>query len=189
MRNILHTNGGRSDVLAFVSENLRRLRQRAGLSQAALADASGLSRRMIVQLEGGDTNISLSSLDRLADALGASFIEIVSDPAVQRLRIDAVAWRGSNPQSHAMLLGSVPAAREAQLWSWSLGPGERYQAEPDPQGWHEMVFVTEGRLLVDLSEGAVAIAAGDYAIYSSAQNYAYVNLHEGVTRFVRNVVC
>ena len=168
MRNILHSAGERSDVLAFVSENLRRLRQRAGLSQAALAEAAGLSRRMVVQLEGGDTNISLSSLDRLADALGASFIEIVSDPAAQRLRMDAT--------------------REAQLWSWSLGPGERYQAEPDPEGWHEMIVVVEGRLLVDLSEGPMTIEAGDYAIYGSAQDYAYVNLHEGVTRFIRNVI-
>lgn len=188
MRNILHSAGERSDVLAFVSENLRRLRQRAGLSQAALAEAAGLSRRMVVQLEGGDTNISLSSLDRLADALGASFIEIVSDPAAQRLRMDAMAWRGTRPESHAMLLGSVPATREAQLWSWSLGPGERYQAEPDPEGWHEMIVVVEGRLLVDLSEGPMTIEAGDYAIYGSAQDYAYVNLHEGVTRFIRNVI-
>lgn len=188
MRNILHSAGPRSDVLAFVSENLKRLRQGAGLSQAALAEASGLSRRMIVQLEGGDTNISLSSLDRLADALGATFIDIVSDPAVQRLRIDAMAWRGSRPESQAMLLGSVPARQEAQLWSWSLGPGERYQAEPDPKGWHEMIVVVEGRLLVDLAEGPMDIRAGDYAIYGSAQTYAYVNLHEGVTRFIRNVI-
>ncbi len=188
MRNILHSAGERSDVLAFVSENLRRLRQRAGLSQAALAEAAGLSRRMVVQLEGGDTNISLSSLDRLADALGASFIEIVSDPAAQRLRMDAMAWRGTRPESQAMLLGSVPATREAQLWSWSLGPGERYQAQPDPEGWHEMIVVVEGRLLVDLSEGPMTIEAGDYVIYGSAQDYAYVNLHEGVTRFIRNVI-
>jgi quercetin dioxygenase-like cupin family protein len=82
----------------------------------------------------------------------------------------------------------VPATREAQLWSWSLGPGERYQAEPDPEGWHEMIVVIEGRLLVDLSEGPMTIEAGDYAIYGSAQDYAYVNLHEGVTRFIRNVI-
>jgi transcriptional regulator with XRE-family HTH domain len=189
MRNILHSGGSESEVLAFVSENLRRLRQRAGLSQAALAEASGLSRRMVVQLEGGDTNISLVSLDRLAQALGASFIELVSDPAAQGRRADTLAWRGRHPDSRALLLGSVPATRQAELWSWSLGPGERYAAEPDPAGWHEMVVVVQGRLLVDLSEGPMTIAAGDYAIYGSAQDYAYVNLDPGVTRFIRNVVC
>lgn len=158
------------------------------MSQAALADASGISRRMIVKLEGGDTNISLSSLDRLAEALGASFVEIVSDPAAQSKSLDTVVWRGAKPASQAILLGSVPARSEAQLWSWSLGAGERYAAEPDPSGWHEMVVVTEGRLRIDLEEGPVTLEAGEYAIYSSAQTYAYVNLHDGVTRFIRNSV-
>ena len=188
MSNKLHSAGPRSDVLAFVGENLRRLRHRSGLSQAALAQASGISRRMIVDLEGGDTNISLSSLDRLAEALGATFVEIVSDPNAHSRRIDAVAWRGQAAESQGVLLGSVPARREAQLWSWSLAEGERYDAEPDPEGWHEMVVVVEGCLRIELQEGPVTVRAGDYVIYSSAQPYAYSNAFAGVTRFIRNVV-
>ncbi|MER7581819.1 XRE family transcriptional regulator [Kitasatospora sp. NPDC097691] len=185
---MLHTDQGRSDVLAFVGENLRRLRRQAGLSQAALAQAAGISRRMIINLEGGDTNISLSSLDRLAEALGATFVEIVSDPAAQSRRIEAVTWRGGRADSEAVLLGSVPARSEAQLWRWSLGPGDRYSAEPDPEGWHEMIAVTEGRVLIDLAEGPVVIEAGGYAIYNSAQTYAYVNVGDGVARFIRTTV-
>jgi transcriptional regulator with XRE-family HTH domain len=188
MSTIVRSDKSRSDVLAFVGENLRRLRGRAGLSQVALAEVSGISRRMIVKLEGGDTNISLSSLDKLAAALGATFVEIVSDPAAQTRRIEAVAWRGAQPGSEAVLLGSVPARREAQLWTWSLGPGDRYTAEPDPEGWYEMVAVTQGRLRLELAEGPVTVEAGGFAIYSSAQDYAYVNAFEGLTRFVRNVV-
>lgn len=188
MSNKLRSPDERSDVLAFVSENLRRLRHQAGMSQTALAQASGISRRMIVNLEGGDTNISLSSLDRLGEALGASFVELVSDPNAQSKCIDAVAWRGKARESQAVLLGSVPARSEAQLWSWSLGEGERYQAEADPLGWHEMVVVVEGCLLIELQEGPVTVKAGDYVIYSSAQPYAYSNVFAGITRFIRNVV-
>ena len=88
------------------------------------------------------------------------------------------------------MLGSAPARSEAQSWSWALGPGERYDAEPDPAGWHEMVVVTEGRLHIerDRDQGPVTLARGDHAVYSTAQAYAYVNAHDGVTRFLRNVV-
>ena len=175
-------------MLAFVAQNLRRLRHRAGLSQAALAQASGISRRMIVNLEGGETNVSLSSLDHLAEALDASFVELVSDPDAHGRRIDAVTWRGSRPESEAVLIGSVPARTDTQLWSWSLGPGDRYVAEPDPEGWHEMISVTEGRLRIELAEGPIVVDSGGFAIYSSAQTYSYVNAHDGVTRFIRNVV-
>lgn len=184
----MHNQSPRSDVLAHVGHNLRRFRQQAGMSQEALAAASGISRRMIVSLESGETNISLASLDRLAEALGVGFVQMVSDPAADAKRIEALMWRGRRPESRAELLGSVPARHEAQLWRWSLGVGEHYQAEPDPDGWHEMVAVTEGRLRLELADGPVIVEAGDFAIYSSAQAYAYANAGDGVVRFIRNVV-
>ncbi|WP_232834167.1 helix-turn-helix domain-containing protein [Sphingomonas sp. FARSPH] len=153
-----------------------------------MATTSGISRRMITNLEGGDTNISLSSLDRLAEALGVDFIAIVSDPNASSRRIEQVAWRGRDVTSEAVLLGSVPASREAQLWRWSLAPGERYTAEPDPAGWHEMIVVTEGCLHIELAKGGLMVEAGDFAIYSSAQAYAYVNTGDAPVSFIRNVV-
>jgi transcriptional regulator with XRE-family HTH domain len=186
MSSIMRSQPPRGNVLAHAAGNLRRLRQRAGLSQAALAEASGISRRMIVGVETGETNVSLSSLDRLAEALGASFVELVADPAATPERIEAVAWRGDQADSQAVLLASAPARREAQLWLWTLGPGERYAAEPDPPGWHEMVFVIEGELFLEIEGGTRRIAAGDFAVYSSAQAYAYAAAQR--TRFLRNVI-
>lgn len=179
----------RGDVLAHVSGNLRRLRQAAGLSQAALAQASGISRRMIVAVEGGDANISLSSLDKLAAAMGVRFVDLVRDPArAPSAEINEVTWRGSDAQSTAVLLGTAPATAEAQMWLWSLGPGERYAAEPDPTGWHEMLFVTEGTLRLELSGVARDFAAGSFTIYATDQAYAYANPGTVLVRFVRNVI-
>lgn len=143
---------------------------------------------MLVSLEKGDTNISLSSLDRIATALDVNFVALVSDPDALRHRMDVLAWKGRTKDSRAYLLGSVPAKQEAQLWSWSLAPGEIYQAEPDPADWHEMVFVTHGELTLQLESQTQVIGEGNYSIYSSAQQYAYVNASPGVTKFIRNVV-
>lgn len=184
----MRSQPNRSDVLSHVSSNLKRLRNAAGLSQAALAETSGVSRRMIVNLEGGDTNVSLSSLDKLAWALGVDFVGMVADPSVNAQRIEALTWRGASEASTATLLGSVPAAASAQLWSWSLAVGDTYVAEPDPQGWHEMVFVSEGRLRIDKEDGAVTVSAHDFAIYSSAQQFSYSNAGTEIVRFTRVVV-
>lgn len=188
MSNILHSQE-RGDVLAHVSGNLRRLRQAAGLSQMALAEASGISRRMIVALEGGDANISLSSLDKLAAAMGVGFVDLVRDPArAPSAEINEVTWRGAHAESTAVLLGSAPATTEAQMWLWSLSPGEHYEAEPDPAGWHEMVFVTEGTLRLTLSGSAKDHPAGSFAVYRTDRSYAYANPGDTTVRFVRNVI-
>jgi transcriptional regulator with XRE-family HTH domain len=182
------TVGDRTDVLACVAANVRRLRAASGLSQSDLAAAAGISRRTIVNLEAGVANVSLSSLDTIADALGATFVDLVLAPAATPAHIDALLWTGEADDSRAVLLGSAPAHREGQLWTWSLGVGDRYQAHPDPAGWHEMVLVIAGRLRIERETGDVTLGLGDHAVYSSAQNYAYINAGSEVTTFVRVVL-
>lgn len=186
---MVHMHGDHTaEVLAHVGANLRRLRTAADLSQAALADLAGISRRTVIKLEAGEANISLSGLDHLADALGVTFVDLVASPAAHRTDIGAVAWRGQSADSVAVLLASVPAAAESQLWTWTLAPGERYDASPDPAGWHEMLLVAEGELRIEQEHGAIELRTGEHTAYSSAQRYSYVNAGAGPVRFVRVVV-
>uniref|UniRef100_UPI00259771CC helix-turn-helix transcriptional regulator n=1 Tax=uncultured Cobetia sp. TaxID=410706 RepID=UPI00259771CC len=67
MRTILHNSKDRPDVLVHVAANVRRLRLAAELSQQALADQAEISRRMLVNIEKGDVNVSLGMLDKLAE--------------------------------------------------------------------------------------------------------------------------
>lgn len=188
MSNILRSQD-QVGVLTHVAGNLKRLRLAAGLSQTALAEASKISRRMIVAVESGDANISLSSLDKLAAAMRVDFVDLVRDPAREtRDNINQVTWRGKEVSSEARLLASAPATTETQMWLWSLGPGDRYDAEPDPQGWHEMLFVTEGTLTLELSGDQKQYPAGAFTVYSSAQSYSYLNLGADIVKFLRNVV-
>ncbi len=189
MSNIVHSQVERALVLAHVASNLRRLRQARNLSQAALAELSGISRRMIVAVEKEEANLSLSSLDRLASALGVALTEMLRPPgASDSRRIAAVAWRGSKPDSLGVLLGSAPAGREAELWLWSLAEGERYPSEADSGCWHEMLLVINGLLVVEAAEGRHEVAPGDFLIFSSAEPYVFANGGGGTVRFVRTVV-
>jgi transcriptional regulator with XRE-family HTH domain len=189
MSSILHSQEDRADVLAHVAANIRRLRKARGLGQARLAELSGISRRMIVAVEREEANLSLSSLDRLAAALGVALTETLRPPeAADNRRIEAVAWRGTQRESRAVLLGSAPASREAELWLWALGEGERYPSEVDSGNWHEMLFVIEGLLVIEAAEARHEIAAGDFLIFSSARPYVFANGGGRMVRFVRNVI-
>ncbi|MHA7225290.1 helix-turn-helix domain-containing protein [Glutamicibacter soli] len=177
-----------SPVLRNVGSNLRDFRKRAGLSQAILAQRSGVSRRTIINLEAGEANISLAGLDQLAEALGIHFVDLVTAPTAARSEINELAWKGSSPQSRAMLLGSAPASEEVQLWTWVLAPGERYDAQPDPQGWSEMILVVHGKLFIEFASTVLDLNAGEHATYPSSQSYSYVNAGAEPVKFVRNVI-
>lgn len=55
MSNILPTPSERPSVLVHVADNVKTHRRSAGLSQDALAKASGVSRRMLVGIEEATT--------------------------------------------------------------------------------------------------------------------------------------
>lgn len=61
---------------SHVGQRLRDARAQAGLTQEALAKASGISRATIARLEADQGGVTLVTLDRLAAALGGAFVEV-----------------------------------------------------------------------------------------------------------------
>lgn len=185
MSNILHSQAA-SPLLAHLAGNLRRYRQSREMSQGALAVASGVSRRMIAAIEGGDANASITTLDRLAEALGVRFADLVRPERSDRATVDALAWQGESPQSKAVLLASVPAEHEAELWTWSLAPGDSYTGTA-ATGWHEIVYVLEGKLTIESGSGRRDILGGHFHAQGLDEERVYTNRSTTLVRFVRTI--
>jgi len=182
-------NSQRASVLQHVSQNVRRLRLLAQLSQSALSDLSGVSRRMLVAIEAGEKNVSLSTLDRVAEALNVAFSDLIQAPgSPDPSRINEVAWTGAIAGSKAVLLAKASATREVELWEWRLEPGEAYFSEADAEGWSEQLYVFEGCLTLIINDQALRFNAGEFYMYASNQPHVYRNESDCVVRFVRNVV-
>lgn len=178
----------RASVLQHVSLNVRSLRNTAGLSQAALAERSGVSRRMLVAIEAGEKNVSLTTLDLIAEALGVAFSTLIQAPDLRDPgRIEELAWAGEHPQSRAVLLGTSPARREVELWEWTLAPGECYHSEADAEGWSEQIYVIDGQLTLIIEEVEHRLQVGQFHVFPSNCRYAYRNDGVVAVRFVRNV--
>lgn len=176
-------------LLRQVAANLRAARQALGWSQQTLADHADVSLRMVAALEAGNSNVSLATLDRLAHALGSTFADVIRAPSARSGEAEpVVVWQGESPQSRARLLQSVPASGTLELWDWSLGPGERYDAEADRPGIREVVYVVSGTLTLELGGGVETVAAGQSIAYPSDRSYAYVNAGAAPVRFLRNTI-
>jgi len=59
----------KSDINEEVGFNIRRIREKRGLSQEKLGALAGLHRAYIGQIERGEKNIGLKNLEKIAKAL------------------------------------------------------------------------------------------------------------------------
>jgi transcriptional regulator with XRE-family HTH domain len=64
----------------LVAQNVRVLRLMRGWSQEALADAAELDRSYIGDIERAERNVSLDSLERLAQAFGLTLTDLIREP-------------------------------------------------------------------------------------------------------------
>ena len=63
-----------------VGENLRRYRQARNLSQEAFADVVGVHRTYMGGLERGERNLTLRSLERIAEIIEADPLDLLQPP-------------------------------------------------------------------------------------------------------------
>lgn len=66
------------DLARAVGENLRRYRLERGLSQEAFAQLIGFHRTYVGGLERGERNLSLASVERLAEAIDVPPLELLT---------------------------------------------------------------------------------------------------------------
>jgi transcriptional regulator with XRE-family HTH domain len=66
-----------SDVQKRFGERLRGIRSGKGISQEALAELAGLHRTYVSSVERGERNVTIVTVERLADALGVPMVELI----------------------------------------------------------------------------------------------------------------
>lgn len=78
-RGARHRSVGYAGTVERVAVNLRRLREALGWTQAEIASrADGMSERLYRLVESGRTNVTASTMTRLADALGVDVVELLA---------------------------------------------------------------------------------------------------------------
>jgi len=180
-------------VEAALAHHLREWRTRRGWSQAELATRAGLSKGMLVQIEQSQTNPSIATLCKLANALGVALprlVEVADEPVIRRVTAEEVAWlwRGRGRGSGAGLVGGIETPMPVELWEWRMGSRDVYEAHAQPAGTREIVYALEGRVSITVEGVEMTIAAGECAVFHADRPHRYAAAEGRPSRFMMVVV-
>jgi transcriptional regulator with XRE-family HTH domain len=163
---------------SVLGRSLRAARRRAGLTMDALAELSGVSQPHLSQMENGRVSPSISTLYRLANALGVSPQQLLPNMAQDELQVIRAGSVPTTPivdsPSAALarvLVGSPGKLLQAQEVTVSPGQdlGQWFQHEGE-----EFIYVATGSILIELlGRSSGELAAGDCAWYPSSLEHRW----------------
>ncbi|ARJ43926.1 XRE family transcriptional regulator [Pantoea alhagi] len=185
------TDADAARVNEAVSARIKLYRSQKKMSLDELSRLSGVSKGMLVEIEGCRANPSIALLCRLASAMGlsvADFVNVAGKPAVQLIGAGEipVLWKGEKGGS-ARLLAGTSGPDMVELWQWRLYPGETFESPGHPEGTSELLHVAEGTLTLAVSETTFVINAGCAAVARTDAPHAYMNIGTGVAVFTMTV--
>jgi transcriptional regulator with XRE-family HTH domain len=180
MTNANRASENAADALnGAIARRIALLRKGKQQSFDELAVRSGVSKGMLVQIEQGRANPSIATLCRLAAGLGVSVADLISagDESKSPVHVAApdetrILWKGPKGGSAALLIGS-DGPDMLELWSWTLQPGERYEARPHSVGTLELMHVQQGSLALEVDGVANIVVAGASAFARTDRPHAY----------------
>jgi transcriptional regulator with XRE-family HTH domain len=178
-------------ALETVAHNVRSARAAAGLSLDALAGRAEVSKGALVALEGARGNPNLTTLVRIADALGRSVSSLMEDAREEPVVVvDAAAvaplWTGPSGGTARLLLTS-PRPTPVEVWRWVLHPGERHESAAHPSGVTETVTVIRGQALVELAGARHPLRAGATTAFAADVPHAYEGAGRGPCELLMTV--
>ncbi|WP_088312449.1 helix-turn-helix domain-containing protein [Kineosporia sp. R_H_3] len=179
---------GTDPVPQVVGRRVRAARTAKSWTLDRLAEQSGVSRRMIVNVEAGSSNASIAILLRLARALNISLAELVSDtsPAhdvtVSTADTRTPLWHGRAGGS-AVLTASADTPDMLELWDWTLGPDEVYDSEPHRAGTRELLHVLTGHVRLTIDGHTHDLRTGAAASFPGDVPHGYANAGRRPARF------
>jgi quercetin dioxygenase-like cupin family protein len=143
-----------------------------------LAEMSGVSQPHLSQMENGRVSPSISTLYRLANALGVSPQQLLPSMAADELQ---VIRSGATPATPILDSPSAAVARVLvgspdkllQVQEVTVSPGQDLGQWFKHEG-EEFIYVTTGSILVELVGGSSGeLAAGDSAWYDATVEHRW----------------
>ncbi len=167
-------------ISRHLGSRVKQLRAGRGWSLEALANASGVSRSMLSEIEREQANPTLAVTLRIARAFGLTLGELLEMPgaasAVVVIRANDHTYHyRSDKDCRIRTLSPLNLEKDVEFYEVRLEPGGALRSSPHFEGTREFLTLKKGRLRIESAADAEELDAGDSASYRADVPHALIN--------------
>lgn len=168
-------------ITRHLGGRVKQLRSARGWSLEALANASGVSRSMLSQIEREQANPTLAVTLRIAQAFSMPLGDLLEMPSatssVTVIRADDHAYHyRSDKDCRIRTLSPLNLEKDVEFYEVQLQAGGALRSAPHFEGTREFLTVQKGRIRVESGTDSETLGAGDSASYRADVPHAIVNV-------------
>jgi len=168
-----------------INENLgkrvKKLRADRGWSLEELANASGVSRSMLSEIEREKANPTLTVTFRIARAFGLTLQELIESAEASASKIQVIRANDRNQvyrsdkQCEIRTLSPLNLEKDVEFYEVSLKQGGALRSQPHFEGTREFLTVEEGSVRIESDMDTDELTKGDSGTYRADVPHAIVN--------------
>lgn len=164
-------------IAKHLAANLLGLRQKRGLTQAALSKLAEVPRSTVTHLESGEGNPSLANLARIAGAMQVSIEELLTRPRANCKLIRKSDLRGvKRSQGTATIFKLLPDPIPGmEIDRMEIEAGGKMGGIPHVGGTKEYLTVVQGEITVQVAGESYRVSTGDVFAFPGDQAHSYKN--------------
>ncbi len=164
-----------------LGKTVLRLRKASSLSLSDLSDRSGVAKSIISQIERNETNPTLATIWRLAQALEVSIERVLQgaedEPFLEKsAKTDTPILVSDDGKCRLAIIGWIKTVEWLQWFDFSAEPGGVLASDPHQRGSVDCLSVLDGELEVEVG-GVIDVArAGDTLRYRADRPHIIRNV-------------
>ena len=157
-----------------------KLRKAQNLSLSELSEQSGVAKSIISQIERNETNPTLATIWRLAQALDVSIERVLQtaedEPFLEKtLRTDTPILLSDDGKCRLEIIGWIKTVEWLQWYFFTADAGGQLASDPHQRGSVESLSVLEGELEVEVAGEVETARAGETLRYRSDRPHVIRN--------------
>ncbi len=161
-----------------ISDGIKRLRYQHKLTQTKLSQMADIPRATLANMEGNNSNPSISLVIKVAQALGVSVDDLISKKQsvhVTEVRRKDMSVLNLENGKFSSTRASPISAENLHVNDISMMPGCHCKGVPHPEGSRELFLCLEGIAAVEVQGEKFTVEAGNLIYFHGHLPHYYGN--------------